>query len=102
MPDTITFQDALATIDSGAWVSMEVVTADLKRKTGGDWLKLPRCRKNPRRLPEERYADQGVPSTPKRSPRHYENSTRNMLLPNGLLVKVHLRLIRKLNGATVL
>ncbi len=104
MKGTITLQEVIALLDSGQWVSLEMVTADRQRGTGGEWIKLERCRKNPKLTPVERsLARMKRPQLepPKRDPRHYENSTRNLLLPNGLIIKTHLRLIRKLNGLVV-
>lgn len=104
MKGTITLQDVIALIDSGQWMALEVVTADLKRGTGGEWIKLDRCRKNPKLTPTERTLarmKQPAVQPPKRDPRHYENSTRNMLLANGMIMKIHLRLIRKVNGLVV-
>ncbi len=104
MKDSITLQEVIELMDSGAWFSIDFVTIDLKRGTGGEWIHLPRVRKNPRKTPEEKQleAAMGMITSPRRDPHHYENSTRNLQLANGLVRKVHLRLIRKINGKTVL
>lgn len=98
---SITLKEAIEMMDSGAYFSIDFVTADMRRGTGGEWIHLPRCRKNPRQTKAEKEAEKMRVLRPKRDPRHYENSTRNLLLANGEIRKVHLRLIRKINGRVV-
>jgi len=85
-------------------VNMKFVTADRKRMTGGEIIELKGARKcvgkkNGKVIFDKRKAT--VDLTTSRDPRHYLNSTRNMLLPNGRIRKVHIRLIIEFNGKTV-
>jgi hypothetical protein len=76
------------------------ITADRVRKTGGDILELKSAsltRKN-KKLP--RYVREiGIPK--KKRQNHWHNQTRNILLPNGQVRKVHIRLIVMFNGNPV-
>ena len=37
-----------------------------------------------------------------RNPKHFENSTRNIKLPNGSIRKIHIRLVRVFNNKKVI
>jgi hypothetical protein len=103
--ETITLQKVLETIDSGDSFSIAFVTTDLKRNTGGEFISIERCRKHDFLTREEKAKiAKASPQTNMlhRNPHHYENSTRNIVMPNGEIRKCHIRLIRKFNGKTVL
>lgn len=105
MEDKITFKEALEVIDSGQYFDIRFITCDLQKGTGGEQYDLKRvCKyKNPSHAQQKALA-KAQPKEIKNSknPNHYENSTRNLKLENGSFVKVHIRLIRKINGKTVL
>ncbi|UZR95937.1 hypothetical protein [Chondrinema litorale] len=75
------------------------VTADRIRKTGGKVIELPQVTltKYDKDLP--RYARN---SPGKRKANHWHNATRNILLPNGQIRKLHIRLIVRFNQQTVI
>jgi len=82
--------------------SILALSADRKRHTGGKWIELNGCilAKHNSNLPlHARRVDGGGGS---RKPSHYENATRNIQSPDGSITKVHIRLIKKFNGQTIL
>jgi len=105
--DTITLKDALAWLDAGKPMTDVVfITCDLKKRTGGERIVLKKCWKHlPLPAHEQTKLDRLHKQSPdkvKRNPNHYENSTRNLKLPNGEIRKVHIRLLRQMNGKTIL
>lgn len=101
MSEYITLADALKIIDSGRPFDIEVITADVKRGTGGrvvayaNATKAKRDGNKPQKTQELKL--------PTRSPQHYLNSTRNItLLKERETKKIHIRLITKINGKIVL
>ena len=85
---------------------LKFVTANRLEKTGGEIIELKdackcsvKTRKGEEVFPEKRH----FPAMEKASkdPRHWSNSTRNILLPNGQIRKVHIRLIIEFNHQKV-
>jgi hypothetical protein len=92
-------------MDTGAPIqSLAFVTTDLKRKTGGEWIEFKECRKHEFMTSREkaRLAKAQPRSELMRDPNHYDNSTRNILQKNGEIRKVHIRLLRRFNGKTIM
>lgn len=92
-------------MDTGAPFSIGFVTDDEKRDTGGEWIKMEEARKHEfmNAAEKEKLAKaQPVNRTPLRNPNHYPHSTRNLILPNGEIRKVAIRLIRRFNGKVVM
>lgn len=80
------------------------ITADHKRGTGGEWIEIPIATKHEFVTTREKEKiAKAAPSSDMvhRNPNHYENSTRNLRLPNGEIRKVHLRLITQFNNLIV-
>lgn len=80
---------------------LTVVTANRGKKTGGELLELKGCtlaRLDPR---TPAIVKQAATPGAKKTPRHYQNATRNLLLPNGEVRKVHIRLIILFNQQPV-
>lgn len=103
--ESITLQQALETMDGSAPFSIDFVTCNKARKTGGEWIHLDNARTHNYISKNEtaRLAKtQPAADVVNKDPRHYQNSTRNLMLSNGEIRKIHIRLIRKLNGKTVL
>jgi len=93
--------------DQGRGVPFQIrfVTADRNRGTGGEVIELSGVRKcigkrngkvvfDTRKKGENKNPGTG-------DPRHWVNSTRNLLLPNGQIRKVHIRLIVEFNHQKV-
>ncbi len=86
---------------------MKFVKADRTRGTGGDILEIINGRKcvglNKQGSPVFNLRTKYSPSDSriKKDPRHWINSTRNILLENGMIRKVHIRLIIEFNNQKV-
>lgn len=83
---------------------MKFVTADRKRNTGGEIIEIRNGRKcvgkrNGKVIYDTRETVAEVRQS--RSPNHWTNQTRNIILPNGAIRKVHIRLIIEFNGTKV-
>lgn len=83
--------------------NLKFVTCDRKRGTGGEIIEIVGGRKcvgvrNGKVVYDKRKIEvQG----PTKDPRHWVNATRNIVLPNGGIRKVHIRLIIEFNGQKV-
>lgn len=95
--ETITLKAVLDHLDSGAPCSLAIVTDDQNRGTGGEWIEIPEARKHNWLSKKEKA--QLAKAQPKseiiKDPNHYENATRNIILPNGEVRKIAIRLIRR-------
>ena len=84
---------------------VKFVTADRIRRTGGEIIEIQSGRKcvgnrNGMTVFDSRHkADEH--SRNSRQPNHWVNSTRNIILPNGGIRKVHIRLIIEFNNQKV-
>ncbi|UOQ99901.1 hypothetical protein MUN81_10460 [Hymenobacter sp. 5317J-9] len=115
---TIRLKDALDLLDGPAPVAVQWVKCDRRRKTGGDFGKLPAARigrgtrqaaaelRAPR-AGEESAADRasvaadGLVPVPK-DPAHWRNATRNLVdTRTGALVKIHIYLLTHVAGRKV-
>jgi hypothetical protein len=101
--DTITLKEVLQMMDNGHRFSISFITADKHKKKGGEWITIADAFKGHERTPQQKIS--AAASQPKtallKHPHHFENSTRNIHLPNGEVRKVHIRLIRRFNGLIV-
>jgi hypothetical protein len=110
--DFIRLWDVLDVMDSFDWrqkpvkFQMKFVTANRQNGTGGEIIEVKGARKCSGKTKEGRP----IFSFPKnsadrdkaaRDPRHWTHSTRNILLPNGQIRKVHIRLITEFNNKKV-
>jgi hypothetical protein len=104
--DTITLKEVLGWMDSGEPFSIAFVTCDQHRGTGGELIEVEKAFKASWLSPADRKKmDKLQPASQmlQRNPRHYENSTRNIVLANNSDIrKLHIRLIRKFNNKIVL
>jgi hypothetical protein len=99
----ISLKEVLDWMDAGQPFSIRYITADDKRDSGGKIMSFENVYKSGWLTPSQRGTGGAIDSgKPRKSPHHYENSTRNLLLPGGEIRKVHIRLIRKFNNLTVL
>jgi hypothetical protein len=104
--DSIPLKDVLQILDSGEEFSLSFVTCDKHKGKGGELITVERAVKHNWVSPKDRQLKQKLQPESTiilKHPRHYENSTRNIvLLVNGDIRKIHIRLIRKFNGKIVL
>jgi hypothetical protein len=84
--------------------SIVFVTCDQNRSTGGEIMKLDNVvlsfNKNAAAKAEFEMPEPNTTPFNKR-PNHYEHATRNVLLPNGMRRKFHIRLLLQFNGKKV-
>jgi len=103
MFNSISLAEVLTAMDSGEIFSIGFRTCNIKKGTGGEWLEFPQCKKFVAKTKAEQMAEAHHPNKGRRDPKHYANSTRNIVvLPSGEIVKVHLRLIIQFNSKTVI
>ena len=92
--------------------SIKFVTYNRKTGEGGEIISIPNCTKCVgkqgekiilgNQLPVHFRIGEGVqPERVRKNPNHFQNSTRNLLLPNGQIRKVHIRLIIEFNNEKV-
>lgn len=105
----VSLKEALSIIESGEYCSLQFITADVKKGTGGKVIKIPRCRlcrsKNLNFEENTETIAAGSSSSgpvAKRFPNHNLHFTRNMELPNKQIRKVHPILIFNINSQDVL
>lgn len=82
--------------------SLSFVTADRRRNTGGEIMSISGAilSKHNTILPKYVRTVDGFGGS--KSPRHYENATRNVQSPDGSITKVHIRLITTFNGQKII
>lgn len=83
------------------------VTASRSRGTGGEIVEILGARKGITRGKEGAVLDRRIAKALSgkkqgRDPRHYENATRNLILPNGLCRKISIWLILEFNHQKVI
>lgn len=99
---TIELREVLAKMDAGEVFSLGFRTYDKRKERGGEWIEVEQAQKFNHRTPSQRR-EEARKQPLRKDPRHYENSTRNItVIPSGEIRKVHLRLMRKFNGKTIL
>jgi hypothetical protein len=84
---------------------IKFVTADRAKQIGGEIIELKdvcKCvgKRNGKVVFDTRNAKSEIAKIPK-APKHWVNSTRNLLLSNGQIRKIHIRLIIGFNGQKV-
>jgi hypothetical protein len=99
--------DCLQLLHAGSPVSIRVITADAHRKKGGkviEYASVVIYRKNPinHTATSTNEVTNSVADSTGRSPNHNKHFTRNLLLPNNTIVKVHPILITHINNIEVL
>ena len=97
-------KDALIEMKNGDPFSISFVTLDQARKVGGEIISIEKCMLAS--LNDELRKEIGFTVTEnktdfKKKPKHYENATRNILMENGHIKKVHIRLILQFNDNKV-
>jgi hypothetical protein len=104
--DALEIMDSMDYFGKPARFQLKYVTANRTTKEGGDIIELKdackcsvRTKKGKEIFPWKKnlQASEKLP----RDPRHWVNSTRNILLPNGQKRKLHIRLIIEFNNKKV-
>lgn len=94
--------DVLAGINSGLPFSIEFVTYDRQRNTGGQLRTLVNATKKHQPVTLKDSIESDATASPRsRKPNHSQHGTINVICADGSLVKVHTRLITKYNQQEV-
>jgi len=102
--ESISLQKVIEIMDGKQPFSIAFVTADSKKDSGGEWIYIPKAWKHEFATRKEIAAAQNAAPRSdmvRKNPNHYQNSTRNLRLPNGEIRKVHVRLITQFNNQIV-
>ena len=104
--DVLEIMDSMDAHGNPVRFQVKYVTANRTTKEGGEIIELKdackcsvKTRKGEEVFPEKRHF-QAIEKVSK-DPRHWSNSTRNILLPNGQKRKLHIRLIIEFNNKRV-
>lgn len=100
----IHLKDALSEIKNGIPFSISFVTLDENRKKGGDIISLQKCilaSVDNDSKKDKGFEVIGNKTDFRKSPNHYEHATRNVLLQNGHIKKIHIRLMLTFNDKKV-
>lgn len=109
LPGVISLTDVLKQMENDTPFALTFVTYDKRRGTSGELIDVENARCTFKR--SERNKAANMPTVPNaevvdapktRKPNHWENATRNIILNNRQVRKVHIRLITHFNGKTVL
>lgn len=98
----VDLQQAIEILESGNWLSLEVIQANLNKGTGGKLLSIPKCRIARTYNQPTSYKAQKMVSTKSRCANHSLNFTRNVQLPNKSIVTIHPILITTINNHQVI
>ena len=100
--EKVQLKEAIAIIEKGDWLSLRVLTGDVKTGKGGsviDFLKI-RIAKN--RATGQKNVKISSESRNRKNPHHSANFTLNMELENRHIRKIHPPLITHINGKEVI
>jgi hypothetical protein len=100
----VNLKETLQLINSGDWVALRFITADVLKGTGGKVMEFAKCRIAPNRQPNSKKQD-NVKTTgdlKRKDHNHHLHFTLNMELPNHMLRKVHPILITHINNQQIL
>lgn len=100
----LNLKDALLLINSGDWVAIRFITADVLKGTGGKVMEFAKCRIARNRQPTAKNQRHVTDSTDskRKDHNHHLHFTLNMELQNKQLRKVHPILITHINNQAIL
>lgn len=104
LKEVIEIMDRVDSDDKPVLFDIKFVTIDNKRDTGGQIIEVNKARKCIGKRNGKVVFDSRKPASAdkvKKDPHHWENATRNILLQNGQIRKIHIRLIIEFNGKKV-
>lgn len=96
--ETIFLSAVLAKMTEGKPFDVIFVTADREKNTGGEIVEI----RGARLATPKREGPIARATKKKTAQNHHANSTRNIVLANGLIRKIHIRLIIQFNGKKVI
>jgi hypothetical protein len=96
----LNLKEAIQHIESGLWLSLSFITADLKKGTGGKLVDVPKCRiaRNPAANKQASLKPREV----QRNANHSFNMTRNVELANKRIITIHPLLVTQINNQPVI
>lgn len=100
--ERIFLRGALNEMDSGKPFSIVFYTADRNKETGGERIELENCTTTFINSTKSTPATDPAKNDTLRAPHHFRHATRNLVLPNKQMRKVHIYLITQLNGKKVI
>ncbi len=90
-------------MDAGKLFSIGFRTFDKRKDEGGEFIEYDLAVKTKKIIGESRDEHTSSPRELRKDPKHFDNSTRNItVLPEGNIVKVHIRLICFFNAKQVM
>ena len=92
-------------MDASQAFSLMAITCNKQQDTGGEEMYIPKAWKHQHLTYGQRKAMERLQPAAeglRRNPNQYKNSTRNIKLPIGDIITVHIRLIRQFNGKTIM
>lgn len=94
---------AVEIIDGGAWITgLRYITADVNKGKGGQVIEFRKCRLVKKQINSKSASGSSEGVRGVRNPNHHLHFTRNMMLPNNQIRKVHPILITHLNQEEVI
>jgi hypothetical protein len=95
-------KDAMVLLESGAWLSMRVLTANTAKKTGGEVREFAKVRiRKQQPQPASAQVEVAAPRNKQKTPNHHQHFTRNVETQAGEIIKIHPILITHLNNKQV-
>ena len=100
--ESMTIEEMVTLVDSGAACSLKYVSFDLKRKTGGKVKCVPELVVTRQKSERSKQLDPAAPRS-----NHYQNFTRNFFTcisgqPTANVTTIHLYLVLEINGIKVM
>jgi hypothetical protein len=95
----ISIKECIHIIECGEWCNLRLITADVKKGTGGKLLEIRRARIARKNQPSAATVIMRRDAKPAN---HSENFTRNIELPNKRIITIHPILITHINQEPVL
>jgi hypothetical protein len=104
--DVLEIMDSMDAHGKPVRFQLKIVTADRRKKTGGQIIEMKdacKCSVRTKQGKEIFPVKRNFPTTDRvsKDPHHWINSTRNILLPNGEKRTIHIRLIIEFNHKRV-
>lgn len=102
MEATITIKEMLEFMDSARPFDITYVTADRRKGTGGQLVSVTRARKTGTMAKDGQKLTASVIKAASRLPNHSEHFTRNIVLKDRTVKKIHPDLVTRFNGRKVI
>lgn len=98
----ITLKEALEILESNAWCSLRIITANLAKGSAGEVREFARVRITQRKPSQSVSAVTAPVNRNSKAANHHQNFTRNVETQANQIIKVHPPLITHINNIAVL